>query len=544
MKKQTLLLSIVLILFAFTSCEVDTKQPPEEMPGKKITHTVTFLVDGNEYVEEIVESGDTVAPPLDPESESSRFTGWLLGNKPFDFSTPIDCDITLDACWDLVFVTFEIAEALTQAGSVALLEKSIVVHPGVKLDPSGILTIGGNSADVLLLFDEDEVILTLENHTITENTTLTITDIKTEDTFYISTFKGLQEWVKSSSGWDGGNCVLLSDIYMPEPEEGGSNWTTPDGTFHATFDGKGHTISGLTINSSSGDCGFLSSNKGIIQNINFKDVAITSNESCGVITGENNGTIQSCTVYIVTISNTYTDATIYEGIGGIAGYNIGTITDCHTIVEGNISTSGGLPAGGIAGSNGTGGTISDCYSIIQDEGKIHSENERSGGIAGYSNGVIIGSHSIVNGNISNLFQAGGIAGGSYGEIKGCYSIINGSISGSEYVGGITGQYGSDTKVTACYSIINGSFDGDTVNVGGVCGGSLSSGNISACYWTGNAEKGVGTGDDSGKTIKVEENGWTDAMNAMNTALAGSGYKYELNAFADKDTIPLVLVHAE
>ena len=50
MKKQTLLLSIVLILFAFTSCEVDTKQPPEEMPGKKITHTVTFLVDGNEYV--------------------------------------------------------------------------------------------------------------------------------------------------------------------------------------------------------------------------------------------------------------------------------------------------------------------------------------------------------------------------------------------------------------------------------------------------------------------------------------------------------------
>ena len=100
-------------------------------------------------------------------------------------------------------------------------------------------------------------------------------------------------------------------------------------------------------------------------------------------------------------------------------------------------------------------------------------------------------------------------------------------------------------MTACYSIINGSFDGDTVNVGGVCGGSsLSSGNISACYWTGNAEKGVGTGDDSGKTIKVEDNGWIDAMNAMNTALAGSGYQYELDAFADKDTIPLVLVHAE
>ena len=224
MKKQTLLLSIVLILFAFTSCEVDTKQPPEEMPGEKITHTVTFLVDGNEYVEEIVESGDTVAPPLDPGSESSRFTGWLLGNKPFDFSTPIDCDITLDACWDLVFVTFEIAEALTQAGSVALLEKSIVVHPGVKLDPSGILTIGGNPADVLLLFDEDEVILALENHTITENTTLTITDIKTEDTFYVNDLQdkpeGLDVSVLSTGSVSGLPVALHPLTGLPECSPG------------------------------------------------------------------------------------------------------------------------------------------------------------------------------------------------------------------------------------------------------------------------------------------------------------------------------------
>lgn len=331
---------------------------------------------------------------------------------------------------------------------------------------------------------------------------------------------------------------------MPDAPENGSNWTAGN-AYSGTFDGKGHTISGLTMADSSG---FFHSNEGTIKNINFKDVVISSDSYCGTITGTNRGTIQSCSVTIDEITNTKDGN---HGTGGIVGDNYGSITDCYTVIEGKITsnTTGEAYLGGIAGLNEAGndykGIIADCYTIIEDGGSIGGSPDASGGIVGRNFGQIIGCHSIINGKITTGYYAGGITGSvtSNGEIKGCYSIVNGSISGQNLFGGITGECRAD--VTGCYAVINGSLESNTGgNVGGVYGELFTNGNISSCYWTGTAENGVVTGDAGDKIGKVEGNDWTGAMEAMDAALAGSGYQYELNAYADKDTIPLVLVHVE
>ena len=566
MKKLILFLSIALMVFAFISCDGNTKQPPGETPSETptetpsgtpgmTTHTVTFLVDGKEYAKNTVGNGNTVAMPADPRKEGSTFTGWLLDGKPFAFDTPITGDITLNACWNKVIVTFRIADALYEAGDIELAARSIIVHPGYKQPASGILTLNGNPADVIYFSDEDGTILTPGTFTITENTTLTITDFKTEEnktTFYISTFDGLKAWADSLSDWRSlNNCFLLSDIIMPEPESADKgNWTAPTYDYCGTFDGKGHTISGLIIKNDSLYYGFFYSNEGTIKNINFKDVVISSDSYCGTITGYNapEGIIQSCSVTIKEITNTKTGN---HGTGGIVGNNQESITDCYSVIEGKTTSAatGEAYLGGIAGLNETGndykGIIADCYTIIEDGGSIGGSPDASGGIVGRNFGQIIGCHSIINGKITTGYNAGGITGGvtSSGEIKGCYSIVNGSISGQNSVGGITGECRAD--VTGCYAVINGSLESNTGgNVGGVCGELFTNGNISSCYWTGNAENGVGTGDAGEKTVKVDNNDWTGAMEAMDAALAGSGYQYELNAYADKDTIPLVLVHVE
>ena len=68
--------------------------------------------------------------------------------------------------------------------------------------------------------------------------------------------------------------------------------------------------------------------------------------------------------------------------------------------------------------------------------------------------------------------------------------------------------------------------------------------ISACYWSGNAEKGVGNKNSYEGVTKVEGDvDWDDAMNAMNEALSDAGYsqyKWVKNEGDGKDSRPLVI----
>ena len=165
--------------------------------------------------------------------------------------------------------------------------------------------------------------------------------------------------------------------------------------------------------------------------------------------------------------------------GAVACVNGNVIENCH-VVGGEII--GGSQCGGIAGNNSPTGSILACSSSAE-----------------------------VTGSGINISTGGIIAAFNVGLVLACYAT--GSVTGSgDYNGAIVGWHDNDYG-----------------------------GTITACYWSGDTEKGVGNGNGSADgTTKVEGNDWRAAMNTMNTALSGTGYRWIENTGDDKATHPLVI----
>lgn len=205
------------------------------------------------------------------------------------------------------------------------------------------------------------------------------------------------------------------------------------------------------------------------------------------------------------------DGGIYRGVIEGNGHTITGLTDCllHqnngtvrnlTFIEPNISSSS--YAGAVTGENG--GTIENCHVV---GGSIESTWNQSGGIAGVHGGRRAIRACSSTATVTSNENAGGIVGYIQGPVLACYAT--GSVSGSNNSGAIVGENDNGT--------------------------------ITACYWSGTAEKGVGNGNGSADgTTKVEGNDWTAAMSAMNTALNGTGYQWIENTGEDKATHPLVI----
>lgn len=173
-------------------------------------------------------------------------------------------------------------------------------------------------------------------------------------TYSVYTPDGLTEWAKAAQSDPSLNCTLTADIDLTDKE-----WT-PIGMsrgYTGTFDGQGHSITGLTI-SPSEDAAALFHNingDGKVMNLQLKDVTYNGVTAMGGIAHGNGGTIIACSV-TGTLKNTANNG----DVGGIAATNLGTITACWfsgTITGGRI--------GGIAGSNtniiSDYGNITACY---------------------------------------------------------------------------------------------------------------------------------------------------------------------------------------
>jgi hypothetical protein len=99
---------------------------------------------------------------------------------------------------------------------------------------------------------------------------------------------------------------------------------------------------------------------------------------CGKSTGPDHGTGQS------SIQNCYSTATVtgYALIGGLIGHSGGVVTGCYS--RGSVNGSGGS-FGGLIGSNGGYGSISNCYSTASVTGDL---DNGVGGLVGYNKGTI------------------------------------------------------------------------------------------------------------------------------------------------------------
>ena len=174
-------------------------------------------------------------------------------------------------------------------------------------------------------------------------------------TYSVYTPDGLTEWAKAAQSDPSLNCTLTDNINMT-----GKDWT-PIGMsrgYTGTFDGQGHTITGLNI-SPSEDAAALFYNingDGKVMNLQLKNVTYDGVTAMGGIAHSNSGTITACSV-----TGTLTTTSNAAAVGGIAASNLGNITACWF----NGTISGGGIIGGVAGSNTNAGSyigkITACY---------------------------------------------------------------------------------------------------------------------------------------------------------------------------------------
>lgn len=138
-----------------------------------------------------------------------------------------------------------------------------------------------------------------------------------------------------------------------------------DKSFRGTFDGNGNGIYGFTILPNGAYCGLFTSigKEGIVKNLNMS-VSMNPSESTdctlvGGIAGYNEGTISNCIVKVTAV----TPASV-TAFGSVAAVNAGQIQSCQG--EGEITANNqNTEVGGIAGINREGGTFEHCIVLTK-----------------------------------------------------------------------------------------------------------------------------------------------------------------------------------
>lgn len=198
------------------------------------------------------------------------------------------------------------------------------------------------------------------------------------NTYTVYTADGLKAWAEAAQSDFSLNCILAADITLPTVAEGESNWT-PIGTYDhyynrytGTFDGGGHTITGLTINQSGTDyVGLIChlGSGGTVKNLTLENVDITGQACVGSVVGWNDGTVAACTVS----GNVMGPG---DTVGGVVGFNYygSTLIACYATCSVN---SYGYGTGGVAGRNY--GTMTACYHAT---GSVLDSEDYIGGVVG------------------------------------------------------------------------------------------------------------------------------------------------------------------
>ena len=255
----------------------------------------------------------------------------------------------------------------------------------------------------------------------------------------------------------------------------GKDWTPIgtdyDNSYKGTFDGGGHTITGLTFTTNDEYAGLFGwlNRAGTVKNVVMEGVQITSNQ-------------------------------IYGGsIGGVVGYSWGTIENCS--VSGSVS--GTVYVGGVVGAQ-IGGSITGCSSSATVKGTVDV-----GGVAGQTNSSATLTACYATGNVTL-------------EIDPKKNIAGGGLVGMN----------AGSSLLACYATGNVTSTGSStgyVHIGGFLGNNYTT--VTAGYWKNNHEQGIGYNRESTGATKVDGSvvTWQKAVDAMNTALqnAGSKWRYEL-----------------
>lgn len=383
--------------------------------------------------------GQAVSRPADPTSEGHELLGWQLNGEAYDFSAPVMGDLILMAWWGRSLSGSGTAEEPYQIGNA----EELVVFRDIVNGANGRKL----NSDACAVLTADIV---LNDGTFDENGRYT----RGESGMWLSEWTPMGQYERTS--------------------------TAPEG-YGGTFDGQGHTITGLYVSTNAENTyasGLFAQLTGsaVVQNVTVTGyiyVHGVGGGNVGGIAGEANGAaIRNCR-NLCDIRLNKVDGSlggVQINAGGIAGSSSGTIENCRNdgtlrtiapnddigtmgrvggivgmsdrgTIRGCVNTgtiSGGISRGpegrhgmgGILGVSFDASLIQDCYNTgsIQEEGRYGSSVNVAGGIVGDMR------DGFTTATIRNCYNVGEITGGgsisNEGIVENCWYLTGGSGSGT------------------------------------------------------------------------------------------------------------------
>lgn len=277
---------------------------------------------------------------------------------------------------------------------------------------------------------------------------------------------------------DGGTVELLGDVTLT------GTWTavgTKNAPFKGTFDGKGHTITGLNISTNENDyVGFIGMlDGGTVKDVKFANVSVTGKDDVGTAVGRiiNGGTVSGVQVLSGSVSGA-------KRVGGVVGSIIadGSALNCTNAatVTGSVYNVGGIVGAAYYTEEGKQMYITNCA----NNGEVTSSSVGAGGIVGLS-------AANVSGNTNTAPVKGTEVGGIVGEQKSYGSVTNNTNSGAVTYTSGENTYGAGgiigwlryhgTREASAYKVSDIISVTGNKNSGSVAGGNDAGGIVGTVY---------------------------------------------------------------
>ena len=297
--------------------------------------------------------------------------------------------------------------------------------------------------------------------------------------------------------------------------------------FTGNFDGNGHTVSGMFINTTSTHNGLFGNSSGTVSNVTVDNSWVTGGECTAGVIGSNGGSIINANNYASVVG-------LSDYVGGIAGQSNGS-NSITTVVKNSKNY------GTIQGRNSVGGITGRAYQASMEKVENHGlieGNEEVGGITGRGGYTYVSAYlfdckyAINTASITGKTSVGGImgaAGYASPNISGNKIITtldnaknSGKINGEKYVGGVIGS----ANQTSISRVGNTSSIEGKQNVAGVIGNIVSSttsymynvGNVSGLGYVG----GIFGNNKEGVTNSAYSTGKVDGDSLVGLMI---GYNY-------------------
>ncbi|MGI6265256.1 MAG: discoidin domain-containing protein [Acutalibacteraceae bacterium] len=283
--------------------------------------------------------------------------------------------------------------------------------------------------------------------------------------------------------------VLMNDLDLT-----GENWT-PITSLSGTFDGNGHTVSGLTVDSTDSVKGmFATIAGGTVQDLTIAGATVGTGRFVGALAGDiTGGLVQNVTVDATVTGAKHTGVVvgrIYPTVGAVTLENVST-----TAASSITGTDGRV--GGIVGAvfGGSTVTLTNCTNAAAVTNS--SSTAAVGGIVAYTEGTLVMTGCVNAGGVTNV----GIdyTGGLVGHVSGTSSLQivdgrnTGFVSGGRFTGGLVGGNNAGATVVIVNSVCQSDFSGNGKQYIAGLYGFINSGTV---YLINNAVVGSLTGNGS------------------------------------------------